>query len=121
MTLARKIVSQNITSRCRALLSLQPIKQTDAEQLDRLISAKVHKLLCFPYSLQTNILTLSLKLHGLDFPSIVRINACIATEGMMHDLNHDFHAYRQVVRITYADWMCRYNNCGHLVDGDGLK
>ena len=50
LTLARKIVSQIIVSRCRTLLSLQPIKQSDAEQLDRMISAKVHEMLRFPYS-----------------------------------------------------------------------
>jgi hypothetical protein len=115
------MVSQNIISRCRALLSLQPIKQPDAEQLDRLISARIHELLRFPYSPQMNILMLPLKHHGLDFPSIARINAGQATEGMMRDLNHHIQAYRTVARITYADWMCKYNDCGHPIDGNGLR
>src|SRR5882762_6150301 len=121
ITLARKIVSQNIISRCRALLSLQPIKQADAEQLDRLISAKIHDLLRFPFNPQTNVLTLPLSHHGLDFPSIARINAGIATEGLMRDLNHHIPAYRQIARITYAEWVCRFNNCCQTVDGIGLQ
>ena len=96
ITLARKIISQIIVSKCRALLSLQPIKQSDAEQLDRLISAKVHEMLRFPYSPQTKILTLPLSHYGLDFPSISRINAGIATEGLLRDLNHHIQAYRVV-------------------------
>ena len=120
ITLARKIISQNIVSKCRALLSLQPVKQLDAEQLDRMISGKVHELLRFPYSLQTNILTLPLSHHGLDFPSVAGINAGIVAEGLMRDLNHHIRAYRTVARITYADWMCRYNNCGHPIDGSEL-
>ena len=39
----------------------------------------------------------------------------------MRDLNHHIQAYRQVARITYADWMCRYNSCGRSMDGDGLQ
>ena len=107
ITLARKIVAQNIVSRCRALLSLQPIKQTDAEQLDRIITAKIHKLLRFPYTPNMKILTLPLSLQGLDFPSVARINAGIAVEGLMRDLNHHIKAYRDVARISYADWTCR--------------
>ena len=82
ITLARKIVSQNIVSKCRALLSLQPIKQSDAELLDKMITAKVHEMLRFPFCPQTNILTLPLSRHGLDFPSIARVNAGIAAEGI---------------------------------------
>ena len=120
ITLARKIISQNIVSKCRALLSLQPIKQADAEQLDRILSGKIHDLLRFPFHPQTNILTLPLSSHGLDFLSIARVNAGIAAEGVMRDLNHHIQAYRVVARITYADWCCRYNNCGHALDSRGL-
>ena len=49
ITLLRKIVSQNIILRCRVLLSLQPIKQADAEALDKLIIRKVHDALGFPF------------------------------------------------------------------------
>ena len=120
ITLARKIVMQNIISRCRALLSLQPVKQTEAELLDKAIATKIHNLFRFPYSPQSRILTLPLNHHGLDFPSVARVNAGIAIEGLMRDLNHHVAAYRDVARITYADWMCRFNNCGHTIDGKGL-
>ena len=108
-------------SKCRALLSLQPIKQPDAVQLDKMISAKVHELMRFPFTPQTNVLTLPLTHHGLDFPSVARVNAGIAVEGLMRDLNHHIQAYKVVARITYAEWTCRYNNCGNTVDGGGLQ
>lgn len=121
ITLARKIVMQNIISRCRALLSLQPVKHMEAEILDKAIATKIHDLLRFPYSPQPRILTLPLHHHGLDFPSITRINAGIALEGLMRDLNHHVEAYRNVARITHADWMCRFNGCGQVIDGIGLN
>ena len=120
ITLAQKIVTQNIVSRCRVLLSLQPVKQTEAELLDKAVAVKIHELLHFPYSPQSRILTLPLHHQDLDFPSITRINAGIALEGLMRDLNHHVAAYRDVARITYADWMCRFNNCSHTIDGNGL-
>lgn len=85
-----------------------------------MISAKVHDLMRFPFTPQTNVLTLPLNHHGLDFPSVARVNAGIAAEGLMRDLNHHIQAYRVVARITYADWMCRYSNCGQPIDGGGL-
>ena len=120
ITLARKIVAQNIISRCRALLSLQPIKHADAEQLDRNIASKIHELLRFPYAPNTKVLTLPLNQQGLDFPSVARINAGIAVEGLMRDLNHHIKAYRDVANISYADWTCRFNGCGSPIDGKGL-
>jgi len=121
ITLARKIVMQNIASRCRALLSIQPIKQADAQALDRQICSKVHEMLRFPYNPNPNILTLPLENHGLDFPSIERINAGIAVEGIMRDLNHHIPAYRAVARVTMADWTCRYNKCKNPIDQEGLR
>jgi len=112
---------QSIVSRCRALLSLQPIKQVNAEQLDRVITNKIHELLRFPYTPNMSILTLPLNQQGLDFPSIARINARIAVDGLMQDLNHHIKAYRDVARISYADWTCRFNNCENPIDGQGLE
>ncbi|KAJ7790785.1 hypothetical protein B0H14DRAFT_2625669 [Mycena olivaceomarginata] len=40
-----KMVAQNMISRCRALLSLQPIKQVDVEALDARILTKTHGIL----------------------------------------------------------------------------
>ena len=39
----------------------------------------------------------------------------------MRDLNHHIPAYRQIARITYAGWVCRFNNCCQTVDGTGLQ
>ncbi|KIK04953.1 hypothetical protein K443DRAFT_92029 [Laccaria amethystina LaAM-08-1] len=82
ITLIRKIVSQNIVSRCRALLSLQPVKQSDADALDRLVVHKVHDALGFPFQPSTPIATLPVSYHGFDFPSIARINAAITVNGI---------------------------------------
>lgn len=121
ITLLRKIVAQNIISRCRALLSLQPIRQEDAEQLDRDIMHKVHNELNLPFQPRTDILTLPVRLHGFDFPSIARINAGIAIQGLWRDLNHHIPAYRNLARITLADWTCMINNCAYPLDGNGLN
>ncbi|TFK17261.1 hypothetical protein FA15DRAFT_736109 [Coprinopsis marcescibilis] len=121
ITLARKIVAQNIVSRCRALLYLQPIKQNDAESLDKLIIRRVHQLTGFPFSPNTEIATLPISALGLGFPSIARINAGIALNGINHDLNHHLYAYRTLAQITLNDWMCEKNNCIYPFDGAGLK
>ncbi|KAJ7143111.1 hypothetical protein C8R43DRAFT_891911 [Mycena crocata] len=120
ITLLRKVTSQCLISRCRALLSLQPIKQTDAEELDRKIMKKIHGELGMPFAPNTLILDLPLKFHGLEFPSLARINAGIAIDGMARDLNHHIDAYRTMARITMADWTCSINSCVNPIDGPGL-
>ncbi|KAJ7895329.1 hypothetical protein B0H13DRAFT_1570139, partial [Mycena leptocephala] len=120
ITLLRKVTSQCLVSRCRALLSLQPIKQADAEELDRKIMRKIHNELGMPFTPNTLILDLPLKLHGLEFPSVARINAAIAIDGIARDLNHHIPAYRIMARITMADWTCSINNCTFPLDGPGL-
>ena len=121
ITLLRKIVSQNIVSRCRALISLQPIKQIDAETLDKLVTRKLHDALGFPFQPSSIIATLPVSHHGFGIPSIARINACLTVEGIMRDLNHHMHAYRTLAKITLADWMCEKSNCLYPLDGEGLR
>jgi len=120
ITLIRKIVAQNIVSKCRAMLYLQPIKQSDAEVLDKQIIEKVHLALGFPFRPSSRIATLPLLLHGFDFPSIARINAGIAVAGISRDLNHHIRSYQTLAKITMADWMCEKNGCVYPLDGDGL-
>ncbi|KAJ7843993.1 hypothetical protein B0H14DRAFT_2306654, partial [Mycena olivaceomarginata] len=120
ITLLPKMVAQNIVSRCRALLSLQPIKQADTEALDVCISTKIHRILGMPFSPSSKILTLPVSLHGLRFPSIARINAGIAVDGLARDFNHHIAAYRTMARITLAEWTCDINGCVYPLDGDGL-
>jgi len=121
ITLIRKIVSQNVVLRCRALLSLQPIKQSDAEALDRLIIRKVHDALGFPFIPSTSIATLPVSYHGFDFPSIAHINAGIVVNGVSCDLNHHIRSYRTMALITLMDWTCERNNCLYPFDGNGLQ
>lgn len=93
----------------------------DAETLDRIIIKKVHDALGFPFQPSAAIATLPLALHGFGFPSIARINAGLAIEGIARDLNHHISAYRQMARITLSDWMCERNNCIYPLDGIGLQ
>ncbi|KAF5374645.1 hypothetical protein D9615_009023 [Tricholomella constricta] len=118
--LLRKIVSQNIVSKCRALLSLQPISHSEATLLDQLVARRVHETRGFPFCPNSLISSLPLDLGGFDFPSIARINAGIAIDGLSRDLNHHIPAYRTMARITLADWTCQFNSCRSPLDGDGL-
>jgi hypothetical protein len=120
ITLIRKIVSQNIISRCRALLSLQPIKHSDAQKLDNMVIKKVHEALGFPFQPNTSIAVLPVTHHGLGFPSIARINTALAIEGLARDLNHHIPAYKIMATITLADWTCEKNGCRNPLDGPGL-
>jgi Reverse transcriptase (RNA-dependent DNA polymerase) len=120
ITLIRKIVMQSIASRARALLTLQPITDTDALKLDRLVAAKVHSLTGFPWIFNSEIATLPTALHGFDFPSIRRINASIAVDGLARDLNHHIPAYRNMALITLADWTCSINDCINPLEGIGI-
>ncbi|KII90980.1 hypothetical protein PLICRDRAFT_697396 [Plicaturopsis crispa FD-325 SS-3] len=121
VTLLRKIVSQNIISRVRALLALQPIKQIDAVNLDNHIMTKVHDILGLPFRMNGNIANQPVGDRGFDFPSISRINQSIAVEGLGRDLNHQIRAYRDMARITLADWTCDKNGCIYPLDGEGLR
>ncbi|KAJ7079988.1 hypothetical protein B0H15DRAFT_787455, partial [Mycena belliarum] len=121
ITLLRKIVKQNIISKTRALLSLQPIKRIDAEDLDRRIKAKVHMELGMPFLPNSDVFTLPVDLHGLDFPSIARINDGIAIDGLHRDLNHPIPSYQKLARITLADWTCTINKCTNPLDTIGLN
>jgi hypothetical protein len=102
------------------LLSIQPIKPGDALSLDKMIASKIHLITGFPYNPNTDILMLPLDLHGLDYPSLVRINAGIAMEGLWRDLNHHVPAYRNMARLTLTDWTCTINRCVYPLDGKGL-
>ena len=120
ITLLQKIVAQCIVARCRALLSIQPIKDSDAVLLDQQIAGKVHHCVGFPYRPNTKVLTLPVLHLGLEFPSIAQINAGIVVEGLARDLNHHIPAYRLMARLTLADWTCSINDCINPLDGHGL-
>lgn len=83
-------LTQNIISCCHALLSLQPVKQSDADVLNRLVICKAD-VLGFPLQLSTSIATLPVLPHGFNFPSIACINAVIPVNGITWDLNHHSH------------------------------
>jgi hypothetical protein len=121
ITIIRKLTAQNIISKCRALLSLQPIMPLDAIKLDRQIIQKVHDTLGFPFRPSTEIATLPVSLHGFSFPSLSKINASLSVEGLHRDLNHHIPAYQYMSLITRADWMCEKAGCTNPLDGNGLN
>jgi hypothetical protein len=89
----RSEVADTRGSTATVLLSIQPIKLGDALTLDKLIASKIHHITGFPYNPTTDILTLPIDLHGLDYLSLARINVRIVTEGLWRDLNHHVSAY----------------------------
>jgi hypothetical protein len=82
---------------------------------------KVHNALGFPFHPTTDIATLPISQHGFGFPSIARINAALAIDGLSCDLNHHIPAYRDMAKISLADWTCKKNDCQNLLDGPGLE
>ena len=101
--LLRKIMMQNVASRARAILALQPITWKDAKSLDHKITAKVHDCLGFPFRPNSDLLGLPIKLMVFEFPSISKINTSIAIEGLAHDLNHHIKPYQVMARIMLAE------------------
>ena len=93
ITLLQKIIAQCIIANCHALLSIQPIKNSDMLLLDKQITGKVHMTLDFPYCGNTGILTLPMEHHGLDFPSVAQINTGLVIKGLARNLNHHIPAY----------------------------
>ncbi|KAJ7912039.1 hypothetical protein B0H13DRAFT_2232591 [Mycena leptocephala] len=87
ITLIHKIVKQNIIAKARVLLSLQPIKCIDAEDLDTIIKMKIHIDTGMPFAPSSGILTLPIEYRSLDFPSVARINDAIAIDGLHHGRN----------------------------------
>ncbi|KAJ3519848.1 hypothetical protein NMY22_g13013 [Coprinellus aureogranulatus] len=121
LTLVRKIVAQKVVSACRAKMYLQPLKPQDANALDRAIITKVHALVGFPYAPSTEIATLPVEARGFGFPSLARINAGMAVDGLLRDLNHHIPAYRTMARITLAEWTCEKHNCVDPLGESGMR
>ncbi|KAF8876370.1 hypothetical protein CPB84DRAFT_1689179 [Gymnopilus junonius] len=111
LTALRRIVSQQIISKIRPHLSLQPISPSYAASLDHLLSSKIHEYLGFPFRFNTLLLTTPLNLRGFAFPSISHLNDALAVSGLQRDLNHHITPFRQMATITLADWACYINNC----------
>ncbi|PPR01348.1 LOW QUALITY PROTEIN: hypothetical protein CVT26_015406 [Gymnopilus dilepis] len=111
LTALRRIISQQVISKIRPHISLQPIAHGDATSLDHLLSAKVHEYLGFPFRFNPQLLTQPLRFRGFDFPSISRINSSLAVSGLQRDLNHHLTPFRHMSAITLADWTCQFNGC----------
>ncbi|KAJ7874077.1 hypothetical protein B0H13DRAFT_1551602, partial [Mycena leptocephala] len=121
ITLLRKILKQNVVSKARALISLQPIKRADADKLDKILKNLIHRESGMPFQPNSDVLTLPIAMHGLDFPSISLVNDTAAVEGLHRDLNHPIASYRTLARITLADWTCSINDCIDPLDRYGLS
>ncbi|KAK0439458.1 uncharacterized protein EV420DRAFT_1316137 [Desarmillaria tabescens] len=117
----RRVLSQCLVSKLRPHLAYQPITETDAVHLDHLITAKVHEYFSFPFHFNSTLLSLPLSLHGFDFPSISRLNRVAAVNGLLRDLNHHIGTFRDMARITLADWTCQLNHCVFPLHGASLN
>lgn len=120
ITLIQKIAIQSIASRARALLTFQPITDTDAYKLDRLVTAKVHALFSFPWMFNMEITMLPVSLHGFEFPSICRVNAFIAVNGLACDISYHIQSYHNIALITLVDWTCLINECINPLTEPGI-
>lgn len=116
ITLLWKIMMQNVASRARAILALQPITRKDAKSLDHKITAKVHDCLGFPFRPNSDLLSLPIKLMGFEFLSISKINTSIVIEGLACDFNHHIKPYQAMARITLGEWTCSINECENPID-----
>ncbi|KAG1769503.1 hypothetical protein EV702DRAFT_978666, partial [Suillus placidus] len=111
LTAIRRIICQTLISRIRPRLAFQPITPAQAQKLDLRIAHIVHHYLRFPFTFHSGLLSLPVALFGFDFPSITRLNASAAVVGLQRDLNHPITAFRDMARITLADWSCMLNSC----------
>ncbi|KAG1784646.1 uncharacterized protein HD556DRAFT_1251003, partial [Suillus plorans] len=101
LTVLHRIILQHLISRVRPLLAFQPIKRTQAVELDHLLAQHIHEYYHFPFHFNSALLSLPVESFGFGFPSISRLNSTIALQGMM---------------ITLADWMCGLNHCVYPLD-----
>ncbi|KZV99524.1 hypothetical protein EXIGLDRAFT_640506 [Exidia glandulosa HHB12029] len=121
LTVIRRAFEQQVMSKIRAVLTMQPVTATEATALDSKVMSRVHQMMTFRYCPSSTILTLPVGLHGLGWTSIARLNASLAVEGLARDLNHHVPAYRTMANITLADWTCERNDCVYPFDAVGLK
>ncbi|GBE81774.1 hypothetical protein SCP_0401470 [Sparassis crispa] len=103
LTALRRIFSQCLLSRIRPHLAFQPISRRHAAQLDHLLASCIHHYFSFPFRFNSQLLTIPIRHHGFDFPSIARLNDCAAVTGLLRDLNHHNPTFRNMARITLAD------------------
>ncbi|KAF5333796.1 hypothetical protein D9758_015263 [Tetrapyrgos nigripes] len=120
LTAIRCILSQCLISKIRPRLSYQPISHADAVHLDVLIASKVHHYFGYPFHPSSTLLSLPVSHFGFDFPSIAELNLDSAVRGLLRDLNHHVPVFRQMARITLADWSCSLNCCLHPFVYDSL-
>ncbi|KZV90808.1 hypothetical protein EXIGLDRAFT_676719 [Exidia glandulosa HHB12029] len=121
ITVIRRAYEQQVVSKIRALLTMQPVSSTDAAALDAKVMSRVHQMMNFRYCASSSVLALPVGLHGLGWTSIARLNASLAVDGLARDLNHHIHAYREMANITLADWTCERNDCVYPFDTVGLS
>jgi hypothetical protein len=119
--LLHKILKQNVVSKARALISLQPIKCADADKLDKILKTLIHRESGMPFEPNPDVLMLPTEFHGLDFPSIGHVNDAAAVNGLHCDLNHPIASYRMMACITLVDWTSTINNCINPLDGHSLS
>ncbi|KAJ3717448.1 hypothetical protein C8R42DRAFT_534956, partial [Lentinula raphanica] len=119
-TVLRRIIAQSLVSKLRPLLSFHAISDSQAAELDNMISHRIHDYFSFPFQFNSSLLSLPLSSFGFDFPSIRCINASQAVSGLLRDLNHHIPSFQKMASITVADWTCSINNCRYPFDGSSV-
>ncbi|KAJ3512820.1 hypothetical protein NLJ89_g3299 [Agrocybe chaxingu] len=111
LTVLQRVVSQQVISKMRPHLALQPISPSDADKLDHMLAQKVHSQLGFPFRFKTDLLLSPISSRGFGFPSIAALNAALAVQGLQRDLNHHITPFHNMAQVTLADWSCSLNTC----------
>ncbi|KAJ3830407.1 hypothetical protein F5880DRAFT_1463346, partial [Lentinula raphanica] len=119
-TALRRIIAQSLASKLRPLLSFHAISDSQAAELDYMISRRVHDYFSFPFQFNSTLLSLPLSSFGFDFPSIRRINASQAVSGLLRDINHHIPSFKNIAAVTIADWTCSINKCRYPLDGSSI-
>ena len=110
LPLVRKAVWGLIIPKVRARLALQPIRPTEARELDGVLSRKILDCVRLPHT-SSSILCLPTKYHGFGFPSIYRINGELAIGTLLRSLNHKLPTLAKAAAMTHAHWMCGVKKC----------
>ncbi|KAK4695242.1 hypothetical protein P7C70_g8587, partial [Phenoliferia sp. Uapishka_3] len=102
-------VARTLVPKVEARLALQPIKPSQAAEIDTKITQQIRKYYRWTFSPTPEFLNLKLRHKGLNLPSVVDLNAACAIRGLIRDLNHHIPHLKEMAEINFAQWQC--NRC----------
>lgn len=110
LSILRKAVRTLLMAQIRPRLQLNPITPRQAMLIDTQIAEKVAAAIGVRHS-ASDVLTLPLRYHGFDFPSVWRINGETSINMLLRALNHHLHPMRRMASITLTNWQCWGSGC----------